>query len=247
MKKACWATALLSIILLPALMAQGSPGKGPVPISSVAKICAWGSVSYSLDLAGRTSTVAAQVRLQRSGRPVTGVIVRIQDTALEDMGDGSYRGQIWHYKRTLGDTLTLSADFSRLPPLSSVPGPYSGRMKLAEFTIANTVEWIFPVHDQVIDLSAFPSGVPVRWNFTGVPGDNAHLLLKTDFHTVFAQNVSGEELTIPAGTMLPGKHYLFLLIDETHYFKVSTAFDPSSIIRFHYGSIIAARTQSAAK
>lgn len=247
MKKAFWATGLLLFILFPALMAQGTPIKRLDPVPVTPKIRVWGSVGYDPDISGNTFNVFALIHLARSGTPITGVIVRIQDTTLDDQGDGSYRGHIWHTKRGLGDTLSLSVEFPRSSPPGAVPTKYAGRMKMAEITITNTVEWLFPIQDQVIDLAAYPSGVPVRWNFTGTLGDNAHFMLKCEHRAVFFINVSGAELTIPAGTMLPGKLYLFHMIDEHHYFKVSDAFDPSSSVKFGLGSIVYARTRSDVK
>jgi len=247
MKKAFWATGLILFILFPALMAQGTPIKRLDPVPATPKIRVRGSVQYGPDVSGNSFNVFALIQLTRSWTPVTGVIVRIQDTILDDQGDGSYRGHIWHYKRGLGDTLSLSVEFPRRPPLGSVSTIYAGRMKMAEITITNTVEWLFPVQDQVIDLSAYPSGVPVRWNFTGTLGDAPYFLLKCEHSLVSSINVSGAELTIPAGTMLPGKRYLFLLVDQYHYFKVSDAFDPSSSVKFGLSSLVHARTQSDLK
>lgn len=247
MKKTCWATGLALFFLLPALLAQGTPIKRLDLVPATPKIRVWGSVTYGPDVSGKSFNVFALVHLARSRAPVTGVIVRIEDTTLEDQGDGSYRGHIWHYKRGLGDTLNLSAEFPRRFPLGAVSTMYTGRIKMAEIAISNTVEWLFPVQDQVIDLSAFPAGVPVRWNFTGTLGANSHFMLKCEHSAVFAKSVTGAELTIPAGTMLPGKLYLFHLIDEHHYFKVSGAFDPSSSVKFSLSSIVHARTQRDAK
>ena len=247
MKKTFWATGLLLFILFPALMAQGAPIKKLDPVPATPKIRVRGLVHYGPDVSGKSFNVSALIHLTRSGTPLTGVIVRIQDTTLDDQGDGSYRGHIWHYKRGLGDTLSLSVEFPRSSIPGAVPTMYAGRMKMAEITITNTVEWLSPVQDQVIDLPAYPSGVPVRWNFTGTLGADAQFSLKCDHRTVFSINVSGAELTIPAGTMLPGKLYLFYLGDEYHYFKVSDAFDPSSSVKFGLSSIVHARTQSAVK
>ncbi len=247
MKKAFLATGLLLFILFPALIAQGTPIKRLDPVPATPKIRVRGSVSYGPDVSGKSFNVSALIHLTRSWTPVTGVIVRIQDTKLDDQGDGSYRGHIWHYKRGLGDTLSLSVEFPRSSPPGAVPTIYAGRMKMAEITITNTVEWLFPLQDQVIDLSAYPSGVPVRWNFTGTLGDDAHFMLKCEHRAIFAIDVSGAELTIPAGTMLPGKLYLFHVIDENHYFKVSDAFDPSSSVKFGLSSLVHARTQSDVK
>lgn len=247
MKRAFWATSLVLFILFPALMAQGTPIKGLDPVPATPKIRVWGSVSYGPDVSGKVFNVSALVKLSRSWTPITGVIVRIQDTVLDDQGDGSYRGHIWHCKFGLGDKLSLSVEFPRRSPLGGVSTMYAGRVKMAEIAISNTVEWRFPVQDQVIDLSSYPSGVPVRWNFTGTLGDNPHFMLKCEHSAVFSINVSGAELTIPAGTMLPGKRYLFRLIDEYHYFKVSSAFDPSSSVKFGLSSIIYARTEREMK
>ena len=247
MKKTFWATGLLLFILFPALVAQGAPIKKLDPVPATPKIRVRGLVHYGPDVSGKSFNVSALIHLTRSGTPLTGVIVRIQDTTLDDQGDGSYRGHIWHYKRGLGDTLSLSVEFPRSSIPGAVPTMYAGRMKMAEITITNTVEWLSPVQDQVIDLPAYPSGVPVRWNFTGTLGADAQFSLKCDHRTVFSINVSGAELTIPAGTMLPGKLYLFYLGDEYHYFKVSDAFDPSSSVKFGLSSIVHARTQSAVK
>jgi hypothetical protein len=247
MKKLLLASALILIFLFPSLTAQGTPVKRLEPVAAAVKIRVWGSAGYDEFLSGKAETVFALIHLQRAGIPITGAIVTIQDTVLEDQGDGSYRGHIWHTHLGLGDKLTLSADFSRISPLHHGPVPFSGRTKVAEFTIGNTIRWIFPIPNQVIDLSAYPAGVPVRWDFTGTPGDNAQLMLKCDHVWVLRENVTGEELTVPAGIMQPGKLYHFMIADVNNYFKVSSSFDSSSSIKFELTSRFDASTQGAKK
>jgi hypothetical protein len=249
MKKTIVFVALISLFLVPALPARGTTIKRvvPDPDPDKGKILVWGSVSFTDDMAIKRKYLYAHIHLEKYGSesPLTGVIVRLQDTALIDQGDGSYKGTVFTPTCGLGDPVHLSVDFSRIPLSRIGDSPYRGRMKLATYRIENTIEWIFPTHNQVIDLSAYPSGVPVRWNFTG-PLAHAYMLIKIlGAPLVYSADVLGAELTIPAGTLQPRHLYIFQMIDENYKFVVDSAFSPRSSIRFGLDSVINVRTQAA--
>jgi hypothetical protein len=249
MKKIAVLFAMISVFLAPVLLAQAKTIRRvvPDPDPDGGKILVWGSVSFMDDIASKRKFLTAHIHLEKYGygNPLTGAIVRIQDTALIDQGDGSYRVTVSNPKCGLGDVLQLSVDFSRMPLFRIGDPPYRGRMKLAEYRIGNTIEWIFPTHNQVLDLSAYPSGVPVRWNFTG-PLAHAYMHIKIlGKPFIYTADVPGGEVWIPTGILEPRNLYFFQMIDENHKFDVSSEFSPRSSIKFGMDSLIHVRTQAA--
>jgi len=245
MKKILLTIALISVFLVPALQAQGGTIRGVVPDPDGGKVRVWGSVHFTHNQAAKISySISANLHLLRHGAPITGAIVRVQGTQLDDEGDGNYRKFILTTKFGLGDIVKLDVELPRVFPLRTVDPLYSGLVKMAEYRIGNTIEWIFPIHNQVIDLSAYPTGIPVRWDFTGTPG-RVHLIVNIVGALIFTTEVSGERTTIPAGILRPGTGYNFLMIDENHNFTVNSSFSPRSSISFTMDSIILAFTQSA--
>jgi hypothetical protein len=76
--------------------------------------------------------------------------------------------------------------------------------------VANIIEWVFPAPGEVIDLAAYPSLIPLRWNFTGTPARTQLSILDTATRVrVFTTFIDNEEIKIPASTLQPGKEYDF--------------------------------------
>ena len=230
MKKIIVALAMISLFLVPALLAQGMPIKALDPDGG--KIKVWGFVIYDMRNYWFPDGLYVTIYLQYMGEPLNGGVIRIGDKTLPERGRGTYSTRLPDVKCRVGDRLELSLEFPRaFIPLGSAP-PFTGRKKLASYTIENTIQWLLPAASQVIDLPAYArTGIPFRWNYTGTPATGV-LSISEGMTRVFQKSVTGEELLVPVGVLQPGKSYASSLKDEKHYFRVDDLFSPRSEIEF---------------
>ncbi|MCU0236505.1 MAG: hypothetical protein MUC72_05405 [Acidobacteria bacterium] len=230
MKKFILAIALISLSMVPALQAQGKTITGVDPDGG--KIKVWGFVRYNMNNQWFRNDLSVQVWLSYRGEPLNGAVVRIGDNILPDRGRGCYSKLLIDVKYRVGDRLDFSLEFPEASArLGSAP-PFTGRRKMAAYTIENTIQWLLPAASQVIDLPAYArTGIPFRWNHTGTPATGA-LSIEEEGIRVYTKSVTGEELVVPVGALQPGKAYASCLKDEKHYFRVDGLFSPRSEIEF---------------
>jgi len=230
MKKIIVAIAMIPLFLVPALMAQGTSIKALDPDGG--KIRVWGFVIYDQRNYWLHDGLYVTIFLQYRGEPLNSAIVRIGEKTVPERGRGSYSTRVADVKYRVGDRLDLSLEFPEASArLGSTP-PFTGRRKMASYTIENTIQWLLPAASQVIDLTAFArTGIQFRWNYTGTPATGT-LFIWEDMTRVYEKSVTGEELIVPVGVLQPGKAYSSSLKDEKHHFRVNDLFSPHSDIEF---------------
>jgi len=238
MKNILLVMAIISLFLAPALMAQGKTDPHIYAVTEKIEVLgAFNSIraidpkNHSLHLAGGISLYyKGHLILPAHGEepPVVTVppIVRMNDKILRMNSDGSYHGSLIVRDFRLGYMINLSIDFHS--PLDTPP--YKGLIKLASCRIENTIELLFPVEGQVIDLALFPGGVPMRWNFTGTPAITwMRISDSASGIEIFSRDGVGRAITVPVGVLQPGKQYKFY-VGESRFFSISSLFSPSSSI-----------------
>jgi len=238
MKKILVIIAMISVFLVPALLAQGKTITPPYLIKDKIKVLGFVNLSRRSELKIHPYELGAGITLYYKGYRITpeGVkevpIVRMNDKALRMISGGGYNDSlVCGPDFGLGDMINLSIEFPShaLPP----PGtpPYSGLMKLASLRIENTIEMVYPTNGQGIDLAAHSLGIRMRWNFTGTAAVTKMTIKDSGSGiTVFSREGVGEEITVPAGILQPGKSYGLSVQDKGHFFSISNLFSSSSSI-----------------
>jgi hypothetical protein len=224
MKRILVFIAMISVLLVPALLAQGKGIMPIIPGSDKLKIT--GGILFM-----QTEYLSIGVKLTYMGRPVLNAKVWLNKWPLEDRGGGDFRLVIRPYTARVGNKLELAVE---LPPVHRPLGepPFVGKKVLASLVINNIVEWVFPTPGQVIDLSSYSTGfVSCRWNFTGTPVKVIFELFNTaDPHRViFGQTIEAEAINVPLGVLTPGNEYRLTVDDGVSGFPPMGAFTMSKL------------------
>jgi hypothetical protein len=98
------------------------------------------------------------------------------------------------------------------PPLGTFPAE---RTVLATYRVDKLIQWLSPTPGQVIHLSAHTLSIRLRWKFTGTPVRVRIAVSDSATRTeIFSGMTTGEELSLPAAVLQPGKTYT-VQIDTT--------------------------------
>jgi len=242
MSKRCWLCFLAWALLAASLPAQERGLPTLVPAENQVKITGWANYY------GNADYISVSVRLTWKARPLSGVIVRLNEAVITDRGGGEYVGALTPYVVRLGADLAFSLEFPKsVTPLLHRP-PFAGRVTLATYRIANIVEWVFPVPKQVINLSAFPALLTLRWNFTGAPATTEIFIKDRETNDkVFSRHLAAESVAIPTKTLRPGKEYVFGVwaFDAIDKFKNTRAAAPGSEVVWYFNDTFLFSTQDA--
>lgn len=242
MSKRCWPCFLAWALLAASLPAQERSLPTPIPSDERIQISGWANYY------GNADYISVTARLAWKGRPLSGVIVRLNEAVITDRGGGEYVGALTPYVVRLGADLAFSVEFAKpATPMLRKP-PFAGRVTLATYRIANIVEWVFPVPKQVINLSAFPALLTLRWNFTGAPATTEIFIKDRATNTkVFSRHLAAESVTIPTKTLSPGKEYVFgaWAFDPIDRFKITRAAAPGSDVVWYFNDTFLFSTQGA--
>jgi hypothetical protein len=210
MNKIIVAIAMISLFLVPALLAQGKtfppfgPGAGRIKITG-------GTIYYAA-----SPYLSVYVNLTRGGAPLLHAKVRLNKTLLREGSGGFYSGAFFTpYNIALGDEHVFTIEPAVLapaPPLGTFPAE---RTVLASYRVDKLIQWLSPTPGQVIHLSAHTLSIRLRWKFTGTPVRVRIAVSDSATRTeVFSGMTTGEELSLPAAVLQPGKTYT-VQIDTT--------------------------------
>ena len=234
MKKFIMAIAMITLFLVPALLAQGK-GISPVVPGSDKITVVGGTVYYE-----GSPYLSINVHLTKSGVPVLHGKVRMNGILLRESTGGYYAGAIpTPYKVALGEEQVFT--IAQVLALRTIAPE---QVVLATYRVDNLIHWLSPTPGQVIDLAALPLGaLPCRWKYTGTPVMARLRVVETASRTeVFSRMTDGEELTIPTVTLRPGKTYI-ISINTSRFsfssecgplgrFKLAKLAAPDSDVRF---------------
>ncbi len=250
MNKFILAIAMISLLVVPALQAQGKTLTPFVPGADKVKI--QGVVYFSMGL----KALIASFSLTFRDNPVLGAEVSLNETKLTELGGpGHYYGSVRPYDIRIGNELQVWVKLPTRMPGSIVTPPFEGKQKLASYVVDNILEWGFPTPGQVINLAAYPAGeIPFRWDFSGPP--IASQLIINDAASgsrIIYRMVETEGIAIPVVSLQPGKSYEFILTSVFAWcgimgrFKMSKLAAPGAGISFRYDGISSFSTAPAAK
>jgi len=232
MKKIIVTIAMISLFVVPVLLAQGK-GISPVVPGSDKITVVGGTVFYA-----GSPYLSINVHLTKMGVPVLHGKVRMNGILLRESTGGFYAGAIpTPYKVALGEEQVFTIAQARVPRTITPE-----QVVLATYRVDNLIQWVSPTPGQVIDLAAIPLGeLPCRWKYTGTPVMARLRVVETASRTeVFSRKTDGEELTIPTVTLRPGKTYI-ISIDTSRFssgcgplgrFKLAKLAAPDSDVRF---------------
>jgi hypothetical protein len=210
MKKIVVAIVMIPLFLAPALLAQGKtippfrPGADRIKITG-------GTIYYAA-----SPYLSIYVNLSRMGTPVLHAKVRLNKTLLREGSGGFYSGAFFTpYNIALGQEHVFTIESPGLAPGPPLGTLRDERIVLAEYRVDNLIQWVSPTPGQVIDLAEHALGVSLRWKFAGTPVKVRVSISDTATRAeVFSRVTNGEELTLPAAVLQPGKTYT-VQIDTT--------------------------------
>lgn len=250
MKKALFVITLVTLISIPALMAQG---KTITPLAPEAeKILVKGATIF---YAG-SPYLSFGVHLTRAGAPLLGAKVRMNEVLLPDNGYGDYTSAYpTPFRVELGQEQVFTIE-TLLPVLGGSSGPLRReKTRLAAYRVDRLLEWLSPRTGETIDLAAFPLGeLPLRWKFLGTTSRvKARLIVleRGGRGEIINRVVEGDECTIPIAALRPGMQYI-INIDTSPpdcgpmgIYKLGKIAAPGSEVHFEWEYHIVLRTAPA--
>jgi hypothetical protein len=248
MKKILITITMISVFMVPALLAQGKGITPIVPGSDKLKIT--GVMGFM-----QTKYLGMVIKLNCMGRPVLNANVWLNNWPLENRGGGEFRVTVDKYTARVGDKLELAVELPR-ERLLLVKPPFEGRQVLASLVIDNIIEWVFPMPGQVIDLSSYSMGfISCRWNFTGTPVRVFFELFNTadPDRIIFSRTIEAEAVNVPLSVVTPGNEYRMTVDDDSTgspplgAFKMSKLAAPGSSLVYYFVAECTFSTSAAKK
>lgn len=194
---------------------------------------------------GNADYISVYIKLMYKGRPLSTPIVRLNNSVINNSGNGEYHGALTPYNNIrVGDRLVFTAEFPKRRLYGLGKPLFSGKIILATYQISNIIEWVYPMPNQVINIGGVLN-IPLRWNFTGTP-KTTELFIKDKATNVkiYSKNINNEIQKISASLLKPGKEYRMGLwaVDPLDNFRISKNCDASSRVVFYFSDIMTFKT-----
>lgn len=242
MKKKLLFTVLFISLIIPALP-QVKTIKPTVLTLAKPKIKVTGFAAYY----GNAKYVSASISLELNGKPLTNVKVRINNSVLNNHGNGTYNGAIHSpYRIKLGNELVYTAEFPKTLYRTIAPPPFIGKIELGSYKISNIINWVWPKPGQTIPTGRFLAYL-FKWNFTGTPAPTEFFIKDKKTHKkIYSKTTSAEQQSVGATLFNSGRKYVMGMwaVDPIDKFKLSKHCARGSKIDWYFSSTMVFNTEN---
>ncbi|MEN8223315.1 MAG: hypothetical protein ABFR36_08665 [Acidobacteriota bacterium] len=205
------------------------------------KLMVGGNVAYI----GTASRIQSSLHFHYGNRPLTNLIVRINNLILKEDLPGRYQIESrWNTGFKIGDTMVITAE-SKDPR-----SPFRSKVIVGTYKIKYHIKMIFPKHNQEIDLSENLPVLKMRWDIVNYSNDVGLFIKKIGdlgYLVDIYLNTNGYHLN--SNLLLPSAEYKINLhpgnLDSRiGYFKLSKLFySNASEIEFRYWNVSKFKTK----